>query len=81
LTWINLIFVAISKQFLVYQYLRYKCFCFTIQLHCLVLLFREVMLGEQKELEKAKNKKGAKSSKNKSKRFPDKPTADVSIGI
>lgn len=36
------------------------------------------MLGEQKELEKAKGKKGGKGSKNKSKRFPDKPTADVS---
>ena len=38
------------------------------------------MLGEQKELEKAKGKKGGKGSKNKSKRFPDKPTADVSNG-
>ena len=37
------------------------------------------MLGEQRELEKAKSKKGGKGSKNKSKRFPDKPTADVSL--
>ena len=39
------------------------------------------MLGEQKELEKAKGKKGGKGSKNKSKRFPDKPTADVSYDL
>ena len=50
--------------------------CYTLDAY-----YREVMLGEQKELEKAKGKKGGKGSKNKSKRFPDKPTADVSCSI
>jgi len=36
------------------------------------------MLGEQKEIEKQRAKKGGKGSKNKSKRYPDKPLADVS---
>lgn len=35
------------------------------------------MLGEQKEIEKAKSKKGGKGSKNKSKRFPEKPLTDL----
>lgn len=35
------------------------------------------MLGEQKEVERAKAKKGGKGAKSKSKRFPERPVTDL----